>query len=281
MNVMAYKSLLAVWDGLADSRPALDAAISMARTWDAHLNVLCLGIDHVQVGFYYAGASPAVMAENVEAARASAKALEEEVDEILRKEDINWSAQSMVAQLGGLGWVVGQAARFNDLVILPKPYGRGASVDSPAILEAAMFEGDAPVLIYPATAKGIPGRKVVVGWNQSTEALRAVKAALPFLENSDAADIAVIDPPRHDEDQADPGAELSKMLLRHGVVVSVSVLANTLPRVSETLKQHANDIAADMMVIGAYGHSRFRESILGGATRDLLEDMNMPVFMAH
>ncbi|NQW14739.1 MAG: universal stress protein [Rhodobacter sp.] len=278
---MGYKSLLTVWDGRADSRPTLDYAIKMARKWDAHLNVLCLGIDHVQVGFYYAGASPALMAENSEVARAEAKRLEAEAEAILKNEDINWTVRAVVAQISGISWVVGQAARFNDLVILPKPYGRGATEDAAYILEAAMFEGSTPVLVCPTDFKGETGQKIVIGWNESPEALRAIRAAMPFLKNSSSVDVAIIDPPVHDEDQADPGRQISTMISRHGVDVDVSVLARTMPRVSETLQQHATDVGADMIVIGAYGHSRFRESILGGATRDLLEQAKFPVFMVH
>lgn len=278
---MGYKSLLTVWDGRADSRPALDYAIKMARSWDAHLSVLCLGIDHVQVGFYYAGASPALMAENAELARDEAKRLEAEVEAILTGEDINWTVRGVVAQISGIAWIVGQAARFNDLVILPKPYGRDATEDAAYVLEAAMFEGGAPVLVWPADFKDETGQNIVIGWNESPEALRAIRAAMPYLKGSSSLDVAIIDPPVHDEDQADPGRQISTMISRHGVDVSVSVLARTMPRVAETLQQHATDMGADMIVIGAYGHSRFRESILGGATRDLLEQAKFPVFMAH
>jgi len=278
---MVYKSILTVWDGRADSRPSLDVAIALARNWDAHLNVLCLGIDHVQVGFYYAGASPSIMAENVEAARDAAKALEAEIDAILNPEDINWSCQSMIAEMGGISWSVGQVARFNDLVILPQPYGKGASDDMASILEAALFDGDAPVLVYPTQDVGTPGKKPIVSWDQSASALRAVKCALPFLRAADMVEVAVIDPPRHDEDMADPGMDLSKFLAHQGVDVDVAVLARTLPKLSETLQQHALDIGADMIVAGAYGHSRLREAILGGPTRDMLEHVTVPVLMAH
>ena len=278
---MGYKTILTVWDGLPDSRPALNAAIEMARREDGHLNVLCLGIAHIDAGFYYAGASPAMLADNAEAARVDAKKYEAEVTEILAKEDIKYTVQAMVAQTSGVSYIVGQVSRFNDLVFLPKPYGRGASDYMAMILEAVMFQGGAPVLVYPANATGLPGAKVVIGWNESSEALNAVKAALPVLRKSKSVDIAVVAPPRHDEDQADPGAALSTLLSRHGVPVGVSVLAQTMPKVSETLLQHAQDQAADMLVIGAYGHSRFRESIMGGATRDLLETATLPVFMAH
>ncbi len=71
------------------------------------------------------------------------------------------------------------------------------------------------------------------------------------------------------------------MLAHHGASVSVLVLAYSLPRVAEVLQRHASDVGADMIVLGAYGHSRFRKSIPGGATRDILEDVSLPVLMAH
>jgi len=74
---------------------------------------------------------------------------------------------------------------------------------------------------------------------------------------------------------------LSQYLARHGVHAEVSVLAKTLPRTSEVLSRHARDENADLIVMGAYGHSRFREAILGGATRNMLEMADIPVFMAH
>jgi len=199
----------------------------------------------------------------------------------LSREGINYTVQGMVAQIGGIAWTVGQAARFNDLAVLPRPYGKGAGDDLAAVLEATMFEGDASVLVCPPGMQALDIGKAVIGWNESAEALRAVRAALPLLAQATSVDIAVIDPPRHDEDRADPGSALSTMLTRHGLSVSVSVLARTMPKVSETLMQHANDLGAGLLVIGAYGHSRFRESILGGATRDLLETSTLPVLMTH
>jgi len=278
---MAYKSILTIWDGRPESRPALDLAMDMVKTADGHLNVMCLGIDRVQPGLYYAGATPAIMSENIETARDEARDLEASAKHILDGSDINWSCQAMVAQISGISHIVGQAARFNDLVILPQPYGNESSEEAAAVLEAAMFEGHAPVLVCPIKAHDAPGRKVVIAWNESSEAMAAIKAALPYISAAESVDIAVIDPGRHDETQADPGAELSKMLSRHGANVTVSVLARTVPRVAEVLQRHASDFDADMIVMGAYGHSRFRESILGGATRDMLEDVTIPVLMAH
>ncbi len=278
---MSYKSILTIWDGREQSRAAMDRAIQIVKDNDGHLNVLCLGIDNIQAGLYYAGATPLVISESIETARDQARGLETEVGQILDNQDINWSCQAMIAQIGGLANVVGQAARFNDLVVLPQPYGGGSGEEASAALEAAMFVGHAPVLVCPANETAKPGKKIVVAWNESAEAMAAIRAGLTYIQAADSVDIVIIDPGQHDENRADPGGELSRMLDRHGANVSVSVLARTVPRVAEVIERHASDVGADMIIMGAYGHSRFRESILGGATRDMLEHVTVPVLMAH
>ena len=91
----------------------------------------------------------------------------------------------------------------------------------------------------------------------------------------------MIDPPKHGPDRSDPGGMLSQMLARHGVSCEIDVLSKTMARVSDVLNRHASDTETDMIVMGAYGHSRFREAILGGATRNMLEQSAVPVFLAH
>ncbi|HHC29403.1 MAG TPA: universal stress protein, partial [Rhodobacterales bacterium] len=193
-----------------------------------------------------------------------------------------WSATAVSAQMVALNGLVAHRTRFSDLVVLPRPYGEGRGHDCEAITEAAMFEGDVPVLIQPdGTDFPQEINTVMIGWNESNEALRAVRAALPFLKQAENVNIAIVDPPQHGPERSDPGGSLSQMLSRHGVRPEVSVLSKTLPRVCDVLLRHASDIGADMMVMGAYSHSRFRESILGGATRHILELAEVPVLMAH
>jgi nucleotide-binding universal stress UspA family protein len=124
-------------------------------------------------------------------------------------------------------------------------------------------------------------KRIIVAWNQSAEAMVATRQALPFLKGADMVNITVIDPPSQGEERSDPGGMLCQMLVRHGVHAEVSVLARSLPRVSDVLARHVWDQNADMLVMGAYGHSRFREAILGGATRNMLEKAEVPVLMAH
>ena len=187
-----------------------------------------------------------------------------------------------MAQLADIGRHVAAHARFSDLVIQPLPYGEDRGAELEPVVESAMFEGQTPVLVVPDEGEPKPAPKtVMIGWNESAEALNAVRAALPVLEAAEAVHVVVIDPPTHGPNRSDPGGLLSQYLSRHGVRAEVDVLSKTLPRVSDVLMRHATDIDADMIVMGAYGHSRFREAILGGATRYMLEQAKLPVFMAH
>jgi nucleotide-binding universal stress UspA family protein len=146
-----------------------------------------------------------------------------------------------------------------------------------------MFEGKVPVLVLPEKGLGNAAepKRVIVAWNQSAEAMTATRLALPLLKAAQMVDITVVDPPPHGPERSDPGGLLCQMLVRHGVHAEVSVLARSLPRVSDVLARHIWDQNADLLVMGAYGHSRFREAILGGATRNMLEKAEIPVLMAH
>lgn len=284
---MAYKTLLTILTADQDAPAAvragaLEGAIALARREDAHLDVLTLGVDRTQIGYFYPGASAMIYQQSMEAAQAQAGALEQLARDRLGREDIRWGVDSAVAQLGGLGPLVAQASRFADLVVLPKPYGEARGPEEEAALEAALFDGQAPVLVVPEGADiSAPPRRVVVAWNQSSEALVAIRRALPMLKKAASVNIAIIDPPAHGPERSDPGGMLSQWLARQGVSSEVSVLARTMSRISDILARHVRDQNADMLVMGAYGHSRFREAILGGATRNMLEITEVPVLLAH
>lgn len=279
---MAYKSIMTVLTGPETLETTLSASVELARRYDAHLDVLSLGIDRTQAGYYYAGAAIVLQQEMLDRAEEEARKLDEKVKARLGNEDIRWSSEAAVAQLGGLNGLVALRARFNDLVVLPKPFGEGRGQEDEAIVEAALFEGSTPVLVVPDTGLGAGfAAHAVVAWNQSDESLRAVRSSLPLLKAAELVDIAVVEPSRHGPERSDPGGPLSQMLARHGVRAEVSVLAKTLPKISDVLLRHVSDQNADMLVMGAYGHSRFREAILGGATRAMLESATVPVLMAH
>ena len=279
---MGYKTILTVVTQPGQTEQ-IDAAVALARREDAHLEVFLLGVDHTQTGYYYAGASAYVFQESIDRAMAAAGALETEVRERLAREEIRWSAESAVAQMGGVSGLIGSRARFADIAVQSRPYGERAAADAEAVVEAEMFEGCCPVLILPGKSDAIKtmGRHILIAWNQADEAMAAVRRALPMLKAAERVEIAVVDPSPHSSEGSDPGGALCQMLTRHGVRAEIAVLAKTLPTITEVLNRRATEIGADMIVMGAYGHSRFREAILGGATRYMLERATLPVLMAR
>ena len=278
---MAYKTILTVLTATGQTAQ-LEAAVLLARREDAHLDVLCLGVDRSQTGFYYAGASGYVVQEAIDRAMEAAAAIEAEARARLTGEAVRWSLEAAVAQAGGVSGAVGTRARFADLAVMARPYGPDAPPDAESAVEAAMFEGGCPVLVLPeAGLREDFDRRILIAWNQSNEALCAVRRALPLIVRAEAAEIAVIDPSPSGPERSDPGGELCQMLTRHGARAEIAVLAKTLPRISNMMNQRAVETGATMIVMGAYGHSRFREAILGGATRNMLEMAQVPVLMAR
>ncbi len=279
---MAYRTITTVLTDPQANATSLQASIDLAQRLEAHLDVLCLGLDRTQPGFYYAGANAMVVQDNLTQAREDSQKLEAHAKSLLNNASFNWSATAVSAQMVALNGLIAHRTRFSDLIVLPQPYGSGRGYECEAITEAAMFDGDVPVLIQPDdTPLPEDVRTILVAWNESNEALRAVRAAMPFLQGADKVNIAIVDPPQHGPERSDPGGALSQMLSRFGVRPEVSVLSKTMPSICDILLRHAADIEADMIVMGAYGHSRFRESILGGATRNMLERSKVPVLMAH
>lgn len=182
-------------------------------------------------------------------------------------------------------------ARYADLVVIGqhnRQHGASSVMrDFPAYV---VINAARPVLIVPSAgqAGAAVGRRIVIAWNASREASRAVSAALPLLRRADSVHIAVLDTRRHDAAHGpQPGAEIALYLARHGVASTLSVQADEaagLRRpsgVGEALLALAAGHGADLLVMGAYGHSRFRETVLGGVTRTVLGSMTLPVLMCH
>jgi nucleotide-binding universal stress UspA family protein len=279
------KSLLAILTDMTQTKGLLAGAAAFARAHDAHLDVLAMGVDSTPVSYGQFGTSIAIIQVAVERAEALATEISDAARAALTAEGpgLRWAVDAQMAQSGGIVELAGFYARLADLVILPQPYGAHRSIDAEIVLESALFDGRAPVLVLPETGlgKAATPQTVVVAWNQSAEAMAAIRAALPLLKAAKNVSLAVIDPASHGAERSDPGGMLSQMLARHGVHADVAVLARTMPRVSDVLNRHIIDTGADLLVMGAYGHSRLREALFGGATREMLESCPVPMLMAH
>ena len=279
---MSFKTILAVVTDQAQLTETVSQATAMASALDAHLDMVCIGVDRTQTGYYYAGMNAAVLQETLQHAREEASEMATAAKKELDGSGLRWGVTEAVCQLADVARFVASHARFADLAVLPRPYGDDRGIELEPVVEGALFEGQSPVIVLPDNGPKLKlPETIAIGWNESAEALRAVRSALPLLTTARSAHIVVIDPPKHGPTRSDPGGQLSQFLARHGVKVEIDVLSKTMPRVSDVMRRHVTDINADLVVMGAYGHSRFREAILGGATRNMLETCEVPVFMAH
>jgi nucleotide-binding universal stress UspA family protein len=181
-------------------------------------------------------------------------------------------AEGLTAEL------VARNGRTADLVVLGQPDPAEGAPNATAVFEAALFSSGRPVLVVPHAGRFTQvGRRALIAWNGRREAARGVHDALPLLTDAEQAVVLTVGA----EGDEDPSAEILRHLARHDLPVSaVHETASDLD-VADILLNRAAESGADLLVMGAYGHSRLREFVLGGATRSIMRQMTLPVLMAH
>lgn len=277
---MAYKIISTVLTDSDASTEGLDAAITLATRMDAHLEIFVVTICHSETNNYFMGAEAMTIERQTRDAMAEREKLVVWVNNRMQGEPVRWALQSATVQGSALTPYLARKLRFSDLVVLPRPYQDNP--DAEALVEACLFAAERPVLMIPKGCKApAAGGHILMGWNDGAEALAAARAALPLLQQADVADICIIDPPMHGADRSDPGGAMAQYLMRHGTRSEVAVLAKTEPHVGEILLRRAREVGAHLIVSGAYGHSRLREAVFGGATRSLLERADRPILMSR
>jgi len=280
---MSYKDLLVVLGSDAASRGRMALAAALAESFAAHLvGLYPLPIPDVPrtLGYYNPSLFDPIFRD-----------LREKAQEVCDKER---QAFEHAASLRGLSaeWRVTEGleadpavhARYVDLTILGQvdPDGGDTELIRPRPELLALASGR-PILAVPYAGQfETVGRRVLIGWNATREATRAVNDAMPLLAAADVVTVLTIDareaPDAHGEL---PGADISLHLARHGVKATIERTVSAGVPAGEVLLSRAADLGADLLVIGAYGHSRMRELLLGGATRSILQSMTVPVLMSH
>ncbi len=193
-------------------------------------------------------------------------------NEVRQVEDIS-------ALLPGL---VATEARWADLFVASCPYHAEALHDWDRVVETVMFEGGHSLYLVPRGMKPRSEiRTVMIGWLDTREAARAISEALPLLKLATKVELVTVhEPEKRRVNGAVALADIATHLARHGVETTVTVV-QPKENVAAALLDQAHRISADLIVTGAYGHSRFREWVLGGATQDLIRHTDLPLFMAH
>ncbi|ANH08377.1 universal stress protein [Shinella sp. HZN7] len=177
---------------------------------------------------------------------------------------------------------IGMRAMYADVVVA----GEGIRSDTDlrkAAVAATAFNSGTPLLLMPKTGRvSLRPKNVLLAWNSRPQAASAAKAAIEMLAGADAVHLTVVDPDTsYFGNGGEPGADMAAYLSRHGAKVVVEQLASGDRATEDVIRQHALELGCDMIVMGAYGHSRLRERVFGGVTASILENCDIPVFMAR
>jgi nucleotide-binding universal stress UspA family protein len=275
-----YKTILVHADPGKTTPARLDIAVELANTFGAHLACL-YAVKTEPIPSAAAEAREILLEAQKRLQAENAKAARRSYDECLRRTGFD-RAEWRASAADPLEAVM-LHARYADLVVIGQKSPDLDSVVGQDFERSVLIAAGRPVLVVPYAFERRPvGRRVLVAWNASREAARAVSDALPLLKRAAHVDVVAFEPAKsgaaHGEE---PGADIALFLARHGVKVMVSRVDAPDLDVGNQLLSRAFDLSSDLIVMGAWGHSRLRELILGGVTRTLLESMTVPVLMAH
>jgi nucleotide-binding universal stress UspA family protein len=276
--IMSVRTILALHDGGKDSEGTLQTAIAAAAHFKAHLDVLHVRADPETMVPVVGEAMTGAMVEQMMETMAGVVAE--------RAARARTAFDRLCAPLGPqVAWqertgrepeLVSAAGRFADLTVIGRASDSG---DGPmaATLDAALFETGRPVLLAPPGAGQPTFLHIAVAWDGSAQASRAVAAGLPFLRRARQVTLLAA----AGGDSLAPVELLLPFLERHDVRAVIEGFAPGSLSLGRALLAQTQRIGGDLLVMGAYGHSRLREMIFGGATREVLAESTQPVLMAH
>src|SRR6267142_1194958 len=190
--------------------------------------------------------------------------------------------QSEWRSLPYLSSEVGVHAYYADLVVIARPESAGETAAPPGLAESLVLSSGRPIIVFPPRGTVSQVHRIVVAWNATRESIRAVADALPLLVKAEAVEVLVVDHRRHPAGHGqEPGADIARHLARHGAHVEVRRLSSGGKDVGRLLLSQADAFGADLLVMGAYGHSQLREWMFGGVTRTVLYEADLPVLMSR
>ncbi len=260
--------------------PAADYAVSVAAALEAHIAGIAFAYDPI-VPVSGSGYIPAEIIETQQRDNeASAKAAIDRFNAATARAGVSAEPITLSASFAGAGDQFGRIARRFDLAIIGQTDPEKTAVEE-MIAESALFDSGRPVIMVPYIQKApLKLDNVMVCWDGSRPAARAIADAMPLLERAGAVEVVIVANERGKQDEI-AGADMGQHLARHGLNVDVKRIAAGSIDIADTLLSHAADSSADFIVMGGYGHSRLREFVLGGVTHSILRSMTVPALMSH
>jgi nucleotide-binding universal stress UspA family protein len=266
---------------VAESGANVSDAASFCEKTGAHLSVLVAAFaPPVPLGEYGLAVSDSWARER----QSDLEALQKKVAGVTKQlsaSGVSCDVSSAYAEAGMMDEEIGRRALYTDLTLMNAAAGEDRMLSTAAI-EATLFNARSAVLLAPKGANAAwPPTRVMIAWDSRVEAARAVHEALDYVQGAEDVRIVMVDPQAHGDSGAEPGADIAAYLARRGLKVTVDRLPSAGHLISDVLTQHATDMQADLIVMGAYGHSRLRERIFGGVTKSMLDKPPMPLFLAR
>ncbi len=265
--------------------PARDAvrdyAISFAERFEAHLAGVAFGYYPGVPTFAFPGFPADVMSEILAEGDAAARAAVERFEAAARRSGISVESRVVLHDEQVSPTMFASLGRRFDLSVIMQSDPDGDGRNEP-VIEAALFSSGHPVVIVPYIHKGAAKLdRITCCWDGGATAARAISDALPILRQARVAELFIIENEKTRGDQEITGADLAQHLARHGVNIEIETRPAADIDAANAILSHVADRSSDMIVMGGYGHSRFRQFVLGGTTRDILAMMTVPVFMSH
>ncbi len=257
-----------------------DYAVSVAGALDTHLTGIAFVYDPVVPVAATGYLPPEVIETQQRDSQDAAKATIDRFTAAASRAGISIEPTMLPASFAGAGDQFGLIARRFDLAIVGQAEPDKGAVEE-LIAESALFESGRPVIVVPYIQKApLKLDRVMVCWDGSRPAARAIADAMPILERAGQVEVVIVTRERGKQDEI-PGADMGQHLARHGLKVDVKRIVGSGIDVADALLSHAADASADFIVMGGYGHSRLREFVLGGVTHAILRSMTAPVLMSH
>jgi nucleotide-binding universal stress UspA family protein len=258
---------------------AADYAISVAKAFGAHVTGIAFVFDPVIPDAGLGAVSPSLIEMQRDDNARTAKDAASRFVAAAKSAGVSAETRILDASLAGASSEFGRIARRFDIAAVgqsQREYGAAEGL----MIEGALFESGRPIIVVPYIQKqGLTLERVMLCWDGSRNAARAIADAMPFLTRAKAVELVIVTEPRKSGETT--GTHMAEHLVRHGVAVNVKSISRGDIDVQSTILSHAADNGTDFIVMGGYGHSRLREFIWGGVTRNMLNAMTVPVLMSH
>jgi nucleotide-binding universal stress UspA family protein len=279
---MPYRTLLVSLNDIARADAMIDAAALIATAQDAHV-IGCYVVPAVtvypEVGFV---ATPALDDTRQQYFKSNLASVKERFDTMLRREGLKGEWRMLTSLYPSTAPMLLDHSRNADLIMVSQIAESLPSNIESDLVERLVMESGRPILMIPQKGNLKKAGAVVVGFNATKEAARALFDSIPMLKGTKDVRVVWVDPYKERSTSGEvPGADAAISLARHSIKATSDSLASGEVNAGEALLRYVDDCGADLLVIGAYAHSRMGEYIFGGATQYVLEHARVPVLMSH